>query len=86
MMEQYDYVGTLFDHESNAGKVTIAFTIANRALAAGHSAALILMVNAVHLACPGRVDDINIGEPFKPVKALLDAFFEQGGKVLVCDA
>ncbi len=86
MTERFDYVGTLFDNESNANKVTVAFTMANKALDAGYSAALILMVDAVHLACPGRVDDIDIGAPFKPVKALQEALLEKGGKILVCDA
>ncbi len=86
MVDKYDYVGTLFDNESNANKVTVAFTMANRALAAGHSAALVLMVDAVHLVCPGKVDGIDIGAPFKPVKPLLEAFLEKGGDILVCDA
>ncbi|PID77678.1 MAG: sulfur reduction protein DsrE [Deltaproteobacteria bacterium] len=86
MIEKYDYVGTLFDNESNANKVTVAFTMANKALAAGHSSALMLMVDAVHLACPGRVDGIDIGEPFMPVKPLMESFLEKGGELLVCDA
>ncbi len=86
MVKQYDYVGTLFDNESNPNKVTVAFTMAYKALEAGHSAALILMVDAVHLSCPGRVDGIDIGEPFKPVKPLMEAFLEKGGDILVCDA
>ncbi len=86
MTTLYDYVGTLFDNDSNPNKVTVAFTMANQALAAGYSAALILMVDAVHLACPGKVDSIDIGEPFKPIKALQEAFLEKGGKILVCTA
>ncbi len=86
MVEKYDYVGTLFDNQSNPNKVTVAFTMANKALAAGYSTALILMVDAVHLSCPGRVDGIDIGAPFKPVKPLMETFLEKGGALLVCDA
>ncbi|PID45770.1 MAG: sulfur reduction protein DsrE [Proteobacteria bacterium] len=86
MANNYDYVGTLFDNDSNPNKVTVAFTMASKALEAGHSAALILMVDAVHLACPGSVDGIDIGEPFMPVKSVQEAFLEKGGKILVCGA
>ncbi len=85
-MKQYDYIGTLFDNDSDPGKVTVAFTIANKALAAGHSAAIILMIDAIHLACPGKIDNINIGEPFKPAKALQETFLKNGGKILACEA
>ncbi len=53
--------------------------MANKALEAGHSAAIILMVDAIHLVCPGKIGNINIGEPFKPAKALQEAFLKKGG-------
>lgn len=86
MTQQYDYVGTLFDNDSNPKKVTVAFTMANKAAENGHTAALILMVDSVHLACPGKVDSIDIGEPFKPVKNLQEAFLEKNGKIYVCQS
>lgn len=85
-MKTYNYVSTLFDNDSNPSKVTVAFTMANKALEAGHSAALILMVDAVHLAIPGKVDGIDIGEPFKPVKGLQEAFLDKGGQIFVCQS
>ncbi len=81
-----DYVSTLFDDKSNPNKITLAFTMACIALKKGHSATVILMVDAVHLALPNALDDINIGAPFEPAGKLLKAFIEQGGNVLVCGA
>ena len=82
-----DYVGTLFDNaESNPSKITLAFTMAGIALKKGHSASVILMVDAVHLALPNALDKVDIGKPFEPAGELLEAFIEQGGQVLVCAA
>lgn len=82
-----DYVGTLFDNaESNPSKITLAFTMGGLALDQGHSASVILMVDAVHLGVPNALDNVDIGAPFKPAKELLEAFVEKGGNVLVCGA
>jgi tRNA 2-thiouridine synthesizing protein D len=81
-----DYVGTLFDNDSNPNKITVALTMAVTALDKGHSASVILMVDAVHLAVPKALDSIDIGAPFKPAKELLEALIEKGGQVLVCKA
>ncbi|MGM8898170.1 MULTISPECIES: DsrE family protein [unclassified Psychrobacter] len=87
MVNNTDYVGTLFDNsESNPGKITLAFTMAGVALKKGHSASVILMVDAVHLALPNALDNVDIGDPFDPAKDLLEAFVEKGGNVLVCGA
>ncbi len=82
-----DYVGTLFDNSgSNPSKITLAFTMGGLALDQGHSASVILMVDAVHLGVPNALDNVDIGAPFKPAGELLEAFVEKGGKVLVCGA
>ncbi len=86
MIQTTDYVGTLFDDESNPNKITVAFTMGVKALENGYSASVILMVDAVHLAIPGKVDDIDIGAPFMAVKHLQETFLEKGGKVFVCQA
>ena len=79
-----DYVSTLFDDKSNPNKITLAFTMAGIALKKGHTATVILMVDAVHLALPNALDNIDIGAPFEPAGKLLEAFIEKGGNVLVC--
>ena len=86
MTHNTDYVGTLFDNVSNPNKITVALTMAGVALKKGHSAVLILMVDAVHLAVPNALDSIDIGAPFQPAGKLLEAFIKEGGKVLVCGA
>ncbi len=84
-IQQTDYVGTLFDNgTTNPGKVTVALTMANKAMEKGHSCSLILMIEAVYMAIPGEFDGIDIGAPFKPAKELLESYLAQGGKVLVC--
>ncbi len=87
MANKTEYVGTLFDNaESNPSKITLAFTMGGVALDQGHSASVILMVDAVHLGVPNALDKVDIGAPFKPAKELLEAFVEKGGNVLVCGA
>lgn len=86
MPKTTDYVSTLFDNDSNPSKVTVAFTMADKALEKGHSASIILKVDAVHLAVPNAFDKIDIGAPFKPAAELLQAFMEKGGQILVCGA
>ena len=86
MANTTDYVSTLFDNDNNPNKVTVALTMAGKALEKGHSASIILMVDAVHLALPNAFDKIDIGAPFKPAAELLKKFIEQGGQILVCGA
>ncbi len=86
MNKTYDYVGTVFDNESNPKKVTVALTMGNKALSAGYSAVIILMIDAVTLACSEKFDNINAGEPFKPAKELLESFLAKGGDILVCES
>ncbi len=87
MANMTDFVGTLFDNsETNPSKITLAFTMAGVALKKGHSATVILMVDAVHLAKPNALDGVNIGDPFEPAGELLETFIEKGGQVLVCGA
>ncbi|MDP8162969.1 DsrE family protein [Pasteurella skyensis] len=86
MTTHYDYVGTIFENETNPNKPTVAFTLANKALEKGYSAAIILMVDAVSMSISGAIDNIDIGAPFGGLKALQEAFIEKGGKILVCKA
>ena len=86
MPKTTDYVSTLFDNDNNPSKVTIALTMAGKALEKGHSATIILMVDGVRLALPNAFDKIDIGAPFKPAVELLKAFMEKGGQILVCGA
>jgi tRNA 2-thiouridine synthesizing protein D len=86
MAKQTDYVSTLFSNVDDPNKITVAYTMGVEALAAGHSATIMLMVDAVHLAKPGSLDNVDIGAPFQPAKPLQEAFLEKGGQILVCKA
>ena len=85
-MKTTDFVATVFDGHSNPAKVTVAFTMAVKALEKGHTATVILMVEGVELGRPGAADDMDIGAPFQPVKALWADFLARGGQIAVCGA
>lgn len=46
-MQTTDFVATIFDGRSNPNKVTVTFIMALNALLKGHTATIILMVEAV---------------------------------------
>lgn len=79
-----DFVATIFDGQSNPAKVTVAFTMAVNALNKGHSAIILLMVDAVELGQPGAADGMDIGKPFLPVAELLADFRAKGGRIAIC--
>ncbi len=78
------FVVTLGYNKNNENNVTVAFTAALGALQKGHKTAIILLVDGVHIARKDYVNDIDIGEPFRPVKDLLKDYLEQGGMIKVC--
>lgn len=79
-----DFVATIFDGKSNPAKVTVAFTMAVNALNKGHSAIILLMVDAVELGRPHAVDGMDVGKPFAPVAELLADFLAKGGRIAIC--
>ena len=83
-MQTTDFVATIFDGKSNPNKVTVSFAMALNALMKGHSATLILMVDAVRLGLPHATDGIDIGKPFEPVSDLLAKYLDKGGRVASC--
>ncbi len=85
-MKTSDFVATLFDAQANLGKVTVAFTMALNALLKGHSATLILMVDAVDLGVPGAAKGMDIGKPFEAVADLMKKYLDHGGRIAVCGA
>ncbi|MGL5632563.1 MAG: hypothetical protein ACRDD3_09380 [Azovibrio sp.] len=85
-MQSSDFVATLFDGKSNPNKITVAFTMGLNALLKGHSATIMLMVEAVELGLPNATNGIDIGLPFEPVSVLLDKYLAAGGKVVICAA
>ena len=79
-----DFVATVFDGRGNPAKVTVTFTMALNALLEGHSATIILMVEAVELGKPGGADGLDVGKPFEPVAELLRQYLDKGGRIAIC--
>lgn len=64
-------------------RVAIPLSLGNAALALGHDVVIWLTLEGVVLARPGVADTI-IPKSFPPVKELLAAFIEGGGRIGVC--
>jgi uncharacterized protein len=64
-------------------RATVAFVIANAAVASGQEAVVFLSTEGVRLAVAGVADPIH-EEGFQPLKDLMAGFVEAGGSILVC--
>ena len=83
-MKQTDFVVTLFEGKENPNNLTVAVVMGVNALKQGHSASIILMVEAVALGQPGAVQDI--GAPFPEAGGQVEEFLKLGGQVCICNA
>ena len=70
--------------KDNVDKATVGLTLANAALANGEPVSVIFASEGVRLAVRGYADDMNNGEPFKPVKQLLGELTRGGAELNVC--
>ncbi|MEO6710126.1 MAG: DsrE family protein [Planctomycetota bacterium] len=69
--------------KNDADKATVAFVVANAAVASNKETMIFLSTEGVRLATPGYGDDI--AEPgFSPLKDLMANFVKAGGKIFVC--
>ena len=64
-------------------KATVAFVVANAAVASDKETLVFLSTEGVHLSQAGYADDIR-EEGFAPLKELMDNFVKAGGKMFVC--
>jgi uncharacterized protein len=69
--------------KDNADKATVAFVVANAAVASDKETVVFLTVEGVRLASQGYADDIH-EETFAPLKDLMTNFVGAGGKIWVC--
>jgi len=69
--------------KDNTDKATVAFVIANAAVASDKETMVFLSTEAVRLSQRGYADDIH-EEGFAPLKELMANFARAGGKVFVC--
>jgi predicted peroxiredoxin len=85
MPDYPEFVITLSHNKSSSEKhVTLAFTLGLKSLEKGYKTAIILLLDGVHVGRQGYADDIDIGEPFLPVKDMLEVYLSEGGQLLVC--
>lgn len=69
--------------KDNTDKATVAFVIANAAVASDKDTLVFLSIEGVRLSQQGYADDIR-EEGFAPLRELMDNFVKAGGKVWVC--
>jgi tRNA 2-thiouridine synthesizing protein D len=84
MVEFPEFVITLCHDKCNEKQVTLAFVLGLKGIEKGYKTAILLMLDGVHVGVSGYVEDIDIGEPFLPVKDLLEVYMKQGGQLFVC--
>lgn len=69
--------------KDNADKATVAFVVANAAVASDQDTVVFLSTEGVRLAVRGYADDIH-EEGFAPLRELMTNFAGAGGKIYVC--
>jgi predicted peroxiredoxin len=69
--------------KDNTDKATVAFVVANAAVASDKEALVFLSIEGVRLAQRGYSDGIH-EEGFSPLKDLMESFAKAGGKIFVC--
>ena len=67
----------------NADRATVAFVVANAAVASDKDTLVFLSIEAVRLSQKGVAETIH-EEGFAPLKDLMNSFLEAGGKIFVC--
>jgi predicted peroxiredoxin len=74
---------TLTCAKDNPDKATVAFVVANAAVASDQETVMFLSVEGVRLGVKGYADDI-AEEGFAPLRELIANFVAAGGKIYVC--
>jgi uncharacterized protein len=69
--------------KDNSDKATVAFVVANAAVASDKETMVFLSTEGVRLSTPGYADDIR-EEGFAPLKELMANFAKAGGTIWVC--
>lgn len=75
---------TLTHCRTDGDKATLAFVVANAALAAEKDTLVFMSTDGVWAAAKGEAEKIDEGSPFAPLKDLVDKFVAGGGKIWVC--
>jgi predicted peroxiredoxin len=69
--------------KDNTDKATVAFVVANAAVASAQQTLVFLSIEGVRLSQKGFADDIH-EEGFAPLRELIDNFVKGGGAIWVC--
>lgn len=69
--------------KNDTDKATVAFVVANAAVASDKETMVFLSTEGVRLGVKGYADDIH-EEGFAPLRELMASFVKAGGKVFVC--
>lgn len=69
--------------KDDADKATVAFVVANAAVASEKETLVFLSTEGVRLASEGYADDIH-EDGFQPLRKLMDDFTANGGRIYVC--
>ena len=77
------FVVSLSRGKDDPDRATVAFTLANAALGSDQDTVVFLSSEGVRLAVNGYADDV-AEEGFSPLKDLMNAFAENGGKIYTC--
>ncbi|MFN0300460.1 MAG: DsrE family protein [Burkholderiales bacterium] len=77
------FVISLTCGKDNTDKATVAFVVANAAVASDKDTVVFLNIEGVHLSQKGYADSIH-EEGFAPLKELMTNFVNAGGKMFVC--
>ncbi len=77
------YVVSLTHGLDNADKATVAFVVANAAVASDKETVVFLSIEATRLSQKGVADSIH-EEGFAPLKELMANFAKAGGRMFVC--
>ncbi len=75
---------TITECRTNGDKATLGFVVANAALGSDKDTMVFLSADGIWAAVKGEVDKVNEGEPFAPLKDLVEKFTGNGGRILVC--
>ena len=75
---------TLKHCRTDGDKATLAFVVANAAVGSDKETMMFLMSDGVWAAVKGEAEKVNEGEPFAPLKDLVDKFVAGGGKMFIC--
>ena len=78
------FVVAITNTHNDTDKCTVGFVIANAALGSDRDTVAFLSTDGVWAAVKGEAEKINEGEPFAPLKELVDKFQENGGKIMAC--